>query len=124
MHDAKMDCQSHPNPHPHLVKLILLIALLLPIPAIAGPFVIPEGMSGSDRKRFEFFETFQIKGVCGDRNMDRLATLGVNTVRGYTLEEPQIMREKLDHAHRLGMKMIVGEWMPHHGKNETKEGGS
>ena len=79
-------------------------------------------MSAIERKRFERFESFQIKGVCGESDMERLARLGVNTVRGYTLGEPEIMRKKLDDAHRLGMKMIVSEWMPHHGKNKSKDG--
>jgi len=100
----------------------VLAALLFAGHAIGAPFVLPEGMSDTDRKRFERFEAFQIKGVCGDRDMDRLAKLGVNTVRGYTLEEPEIMIRKLDHAHRLGMKMIVSEWMPHHGENKNQKG--
>ena len=98
------------------------LALLLFWPAVARSFVVPEGMSETQRQRFERFETFQIKGVCGDKDLDRLAKLGVNTVRGYTIEEPAVMREKLDHAQRLGMKMIVSEWMPHHGENKNKQG--
>jgi len=48
--------------------------------------------------------------------------LGVNTVRGYTIGDADEMRSKLDHAHRLGIKMIVSEWMPHHGENKNKDG--
>jgi hypothetical protein len=105
-----------------LTRITLLITLLLTGSTLAQSFVIPEGMSETGRKRFERFETFQIKGVCGDRDLDRLAKLGVNTVRGYTIDEPEEMRKKLDHANRLGMKMIVSEWMPHHGDNKNKEG--
>lgn len=90
--------------------------------AVAQSFVLPEGLSETDRKRLERFEKFQIKGVCGDRDLDRLAALGVNTVRGYTIPDAETMRQKLDHAHSLGMKMIVSEWMPHHGENKSKEG--
>ncbi len=96
--------------------------LLLTCSTFAYSFVMPAGLSEAERERLERFETFQIKGVCGDRDLDRLATLGVNTVRGYTIEKPAVMRAKLDHAHRLGMKMIVSEWMPHHGENKNKEG--
>jgi hypothetical protein len=96
--------------------------LLLTCTAFSYTFVLPEGLSEAEKKRFERFKTFQIKGVCGDRDVDRLAGLGVNTVRGYTIEEPAVMRKKLDHVHRLGMKMIVSEWMPHHGDNKNKEG--
>ncbi len=103
-------------------RLTLLFTLLLTASTFGQSFVLPEGMSETDRKRFERFETFQIKGVCGDRDLDRLATLGVNSVRGYTIDEPREMLKKLDHANRLGMKMIVSEWMPHHGDNKNKEG--
>jgi hypothetical protein len=107
-----------------ILSRLPLIALLLTSPAIANSFVIPEGMSTVERKRFERFQSFQIKGVCGENDRKRLASLGVNTVRGYTFGEPEVMREKLDDTHRLGMKMIISEWMPHHGQNKTKKGGS
>jgi hypothetical protein len=92
-------------------------------PVLAGgSFVVPEGMSEVERARFERFKTFQIKGVCNDGDRERLATLGVNTVRGYTIPAAAEMIAKLDDTHRLGMKMIVSEWMPHHGKNKGNDG--
>lgn len=100
----------------------LLGALALAGASFAHAFVLPEGASANDRTRFAVFENFQIKGVCGDKDLDRLATLGVNTVRGYTFDDAATMRAKLDHAHRLGLKMIVSEWMPHHGKNKNAQG--
>jgi len=103
-------------------SLTLLGILMLAGSTIAKPFVLPEGTSETDRKRFERFENFEIKGVCGDSDIDRLSTLGVNTVRGYTIGEPKEMVKKLDHAQSLGMKMIVSEWMPHQGENKNKEG--
>lgn len=106
-----------------ITRLALLITLLLTGSIFAKPFVLPEGMSESDRKRFQRFQSFQIKGVCNDRDLDRLAKIGVNTVRGYTIAEPAVMKEKLDHAQRLGMKMILSEWMPNQGKNKGREGG-
>jgi hypothetical protein len=105
-----------------LSRLTLLGLLCLTGATSARAFVVPAGMSETDRKRFERFETFHIKGVCGDRDLARLAANGVNTVRGYTLDEPAVMRQKLDDAHRLGMKMIVSEWMPHHGENKNNQG--
>lgn len=104
------------------IQLMLLSFSLITCSALAQSFVIPKEMSQIDRKRFELFETFQLRDVCGDRDLERLAACGVNTVRGYTIEEPAIMREKLNQAHRLSMKMIVIEWMPHHGDNKNKEG--
>ena len=75
--------------------LALLGILLLTCPAITRAFVIPEGMSETDGKRFKPFQTFQIRGVCGDRDLERLAKSGVNTVRGYTMGEPAAVRESL-----------------------------
>jgi hypothetical protein len=100
----------------------LLSLLLLTGTTFAQSFVLPEGMSEIERKRFERFETFRIKGVCGDSDLERLSKIGVNTVRGYTIGESGEMRKKLDDAHRLGMKMIVSEWMPHQGENKNKDG--
>ncbi len=102
--------------------LTLFYIFLLTCPAFGRSFDIPKDLSESEQKRFKLFESFQIRGVCGDRDLERLARIGVNTVRGYTIEEPAVMREKLDRAHRLGMKMIVSEWMPHHGDNKNNQG--
>ncbi len=104
------------------IKLACLSLLVISTPLFANSFKVPKDMSETDRKRFERFETFQIKGVCGDSDLARLADRGVNTVRGYTLDEPAVMRQKLDEAHRMGIKMIVSEWMPHHGDNKNHEG--
>lgn len=100
----------------------ILVGFFLTGTVSAQSFVLPEGMSETDRKKFERFQTFQIKGVCGDTDLDRLAKFGVNTVRGYTIPSAEVMREKLDHAHRLGMKVIVSEWMPHQGENKSRNG--
>jgi hypothetical protein len=98
----------------------LLLLTLLPAPA--RDLVLPESLSPAERQRFARFETFRIQGVCGDRDLERLATLGVNAVRGYTIGEPGEMREKLDRAQALGLKMILSEWMPHHGENRNRDG--
>jgi hypothetical protein len=104
------------------LRFALIVTLLLTGATFSRAFVIPEGMSETDRKRFARFESFQIKGVCGDGDLDRLAKFGVNTVRGYTIPSAEIMREKLDQAQRLGMKLVVSEWMPHQGKNKKRDG--
>ncbi len=107
-------------------RFFRIVGLALPLgcAAFAQSFVMPQGLSDIQRARFARFESFQIKGVCGDADLDRLASLGVNTVRGYTIPSVEVMREKLDHAHRLGMKMVVSEWMAHHGKNKGRDGSS
>lgn len=104
--------------------LSLLLVLITCDSALAQSFVMPSGLSEIERQRFARFESFQIKGVCGDTDLDRLAKLGVNTVRGYTIPSAEVMRAKLDQVHRLGMKMVVSEWMAHHGKNKGRDGSS
>lgn len=104
------------------IRITLLGALLLTCSALANSFVLPESTSAADRKKFQRFETFQIKGVCNEDDLERLPRLGVNTVRGYTIGEPGEMKGRLDRAHRAGLKVIVSEWMPHHGDNKNKEG--
>ncbi len=107
----------------HRIVSLAILAVLIPASAaIASPFAIPDGMSEVDRTRFKRFTSFQIRGVCGDRDLERLATIGVNTVRGYTIESAQAMRDKLDLAHSHGLTMIVSEWMPHHGENKGQDG--
>ncbi len=103
-------------------SLRAFLALSLAGSALAQSFVMPGGLSEIQRERYKRFETFHIKGVCNDSDLDRLAGLGVNTVRGYTIPSAEAMRAKLDHAHRLGMKVVVSEWMPHHGKNKNRDG--
>jgi hypothetical protein len=104
------------------IHLASLVTMLLACAASAGPFVMPADMPEVSRKRFAKLESFQIRGVCNDSDLERLSRIGVNTVRGYTIAEPATMLKKLDDAHRLGMKMILSEWMPHHGANKTRDG--
>lgn len=105
-----------------LPRLATFALLLFPGATFAQSFVMPQDLSEIERQRFARFESFQIKGVCGDRDLERLATFGVNTVRGYTIPSTEKMLEKLDEAHRLGIKMVVSEWMPHHGQNKGRNG--
>jgi hypothetical protein len=92
--------------------------------AIGLSFVLPKDLPENQRKRFEKFQSFQIKGVCGDEDLERLAKRGVNTVRGYTIGQPAKVLKKLDEAQSLGMKVILSEWMPHHGENQSRQGSS
>jgi len=68
--------------------------------------------------RFEKFQNFQIKGICGTARLDLATAYGANTLRTYTPPS----REQLDQYQRLGFKVIVGIWMPHHGENAGKTG--
>jgi hypothetical protein len=68
--------------------------------------------------RFEKFKNFQIKGVCGTARLDLASAYGANTIRTYTPPS----REQLDEYQRLGLKVIVGIWMPSDGENKGKDG--
>jgi hypothetical protein len=68
--------------------------------------------------RYEQFERFQIKGICGTTRIDLAAGYGANTIRTYVPPT----REQLDKYQRIGLKVIVGIWMPHHGENMGKDG--
>jgi hypothetical protein len=68
--------------------------------------------------RYAAFHDFQIKGVCGTVRLDLAAQYGANTIRTYTPPS----RKKLDEYQRLGLKVIVGIWMPHHGENKGNDG--
>lgn len=106
-------------------RFAFLGTLLLACAAHAGPFVLPNGVSDTDRKRLERFQSFQIRGVCGDQDLESLVGTGVNTVRGYTIPAAKAMQpmiDKLDLAQRLGLKMVLSEWMPHHGENKSNDG--
>ncbi|MEM9752476.1 MAG: glycoside hydrolase family 2 TIM barrel-domain containing protein [Planctomycetota bacterium] len=85
---------------------------------------MPKGLTPEQRARFEPFLGFRIQGVCGTEDLDRLQRFGVNTVRGYTIPSGPAMRAELDKVHRRGMKMIISEWMPHHGENKGDQGGT
>lgn len=100
---------------------VVLLTLTGPV---SGQFVMPSGLSAEERSRFEPFLSFRINGVCGTEDLDRLKSFGVNTVRGYTIPSGPEMREQLDRVHGLGMKMVVSEWMPHHGSNKGDHGGT
>ena len=68
--------------------------------------------------RYEVFRGFQIKGICGTTRLDLAAAYGANTLRTYTPPT----RKELDNYQRLGLKVIVGIWMPHPGKNQGQDG--
>jgi hypothetical protein len=68
--------------------------------------------------RYEVFRGFQIKGICGATRLDLAVAYGANTLRTYTPPT----REELDNYQHLGLKVVVGIWMPHPGKNQGKDG--
>ncbi len=99
-----------------------LAALGLFFAATASGLDYPALLRSADSARaarYEAFKNFQIKGICGTTRLDLAASYGANTIRTYTPPS----REQLDEYQRLGFKVIVGIWMPHHGKNSGKNGG-
>jgi hypothetical protein len=59
-----------------------------------------------------------IRGVCGGPRLADAVARGANTVRTYAA--PSIA--ELDRYQALGLRVIVGHWMPHEGTNVGKEG--
>ena len=64
---------------------------------------------------------FPIKGAGGDGSQALLAQVGANTCRTWAADDIQ---ERLDEAHRHGLKVIVGIWLGHerHGFNWSDAG--
>ncbi|MEN0019660.1 MAG: hypothetical protein AAF747_02125 [Planctomycetota bacterium] len=87
------------------------------------PAALIENLTPEQAARYEIFDNFRINGVCGTSNLELAKQFGINTIRGYTInlrEDGTI--KTLDEAHALGMKVIVSEWMPHHGENTGRDG--
>ena len=77
------------------------------------------GLAGEDRAaRLVRFRDRPIQGICGGPRLADAATRGADAVRTYGV--PSIA--ELDRFHALGLRVIVGHWMPHEGKNIGKEG--
>ena len=105
-----------------LTTLLILCPLLHQPSVSPAGFEIPETLSAEQAARFKPFESFYIKGVCEEGDHERLESFGVNTVRGYTIRNADEMLPILDELHARGMKMIVSEWLPHHGENKGSNG--
>ena len=56
-------------------------------------------------------EPFAVKGVAGNRYLDRLHSFGGNTMRTWSIEG--LGEEFLDKAHSLGIKVVAGIWVEH-----------
>jgi hypothetical protein len=55
-------------------------------------------------------EPYLIKGVGGDRQLDKLAAMGGNSIRTWSAEK---LEPILDDAHKLGLTVTVGLWLGH-----------
>lgn len=103
-------------------------SLLVALTCASGPLITPavaldfatlvQSVEPERAVRYEPFRHFQIKGVCGTTQLELAATSGANTIRTYTPPT----RRQLDDYQRLGLKVIVGIWMPHHGENKGDNG--
>jgi len=75
-------------------------------------------LAGEAASRVERFRDRPIHGVCGEMRLDDAVARGADTVRTYAA--PTIA--ELDRFHELGLRVIVGHWMPHEGTNVGREG--
>ncbi len=80
--------------------------------------VLSNSVKSERAARYEAFREFKIKGICGTARLDLAVAYGANTIRTYTPPS----REQLDEYKRLGLKVVVGIWMPHQGENSGKKG--
>ena len=84
---------------------------------------LTENLTPEQAARYEVFNNFYINGVCGENRLDLAQSFGINTIRGYTVNiKNGSTKRTLDEAHSRGMKVILSEWMPHHGENKDRNG--
>lgn len=102
-----------------VVRFLLLFASALTGAAALEFTTLMESVSPERAARYEVFRDFRIKGFCGTARLDLATAHGANTLRTYVPPT----RAQLDEYQRLGLRVIVGIWMPHHGAN-TGSGGA
>jgi len=110
----------------HILRFACPAALLMPGTSawvVSTAFaldhsVLKESVEADRAARYEVFRDFQIKGICGTTRLDLAVGYGANTLRTYVPPS----REQLDQYQRMGLKVIVGIWMPHQGENSGNDG--
>lgn len=105
-----------------------LALLALTLAGALGPLALPvaaldfaaltQSVSPERAARYEVFRRFQIRGVCGTTQLELAAAHGANTLRTYTPPT----RAQLDDYQSLGLRVVVGIWMPHPGENSGRNG--
>ncbi|MEO1510471.1 MAG: hypothetical protein AAFU70_00200, partial [Planctomycetota bacterium] len=61
-----------------IARLVALMALSWIATDAHAQFRVPATLSPERAARFERFESFRIRGVCGVRDLERLSRFGVN----------------------------------------------
>lgn len=103
------------RPYVSLLTLAACLGLAVATPSFALNFEqLVQSVEAERAPRYEPFRNFQIKGICGTTRLEEAAAWGANTLRTYTPPT----RAQLDDYQRLGLKVIVGIWMPHQGENK------
>lgn len=92
----------------------VLIATWCPAAPAAGIDEAPPARES----RVAHLAAVPIRGICGGSRLADAVASGANTIRTYA---PPTTAE-LDRYHALGLRVIVGYWMPHEGTNIGKEG--
>lgn len=95
----------------------LVIAASLCAGAVAGARAAePAAFAHGPRTRP--FVARPIRGVCGSQRLADAVARGADCVRTYSA--PTVA--ELDRYHALGLRVIVGHWMPNEGENPGKDG--
>lgn len=92
----------------------VLLAVIFPCSPLADA-VVPPVAHGPRTARLA---TTPIKGICGNARLADAVACGANVIRTYAA--PTVA--ELDQYEALGLRVIVGHWMPHEGTNIGKEG--
>lgn len=93
---------------PCIGSLVCLIA-----PCLAAACLADDAVT-----RTRSFVDRPIRGVCGDPRLADAVARGADAVRTYATPT----RAELDRYQALGLRVIVGHWMPHEGTNTGREG--
>ena len=103
------------------IPTLLLIAAALAAPALATAAEVKIAKQGDGFQLTVDGKPFTIHGAGGDASKALLAQVGGNTCRTWGADDIQ---DRLDDAHKHGLKVIVGIWLGHerHGFNWSDAG--
>jgi len=93
------------------LRFLAVVALGLTLAACEKSAPEQPELASAD-KRAAFLRSFTIKGAGGENNLETAASHGANVIRTWSVKDDGSSKALLDQAHQLGMKVILGVWMP------------
>ena len=96
------------------MKFLTMALMLVSATALAQdspkPLVVTVTPKGSGWQLTRNGQPYVIKGVGGDKQLEKLAAAGGNSIRTWSAEK---LEPILDEAHKLGLTVTVGLWLGH-----------